>query len=218
MTIKYFSQQDVTLVEKKTVFQGFFRMEQYQIKHALFKGGQSTTFQREIFERGQAACVLLWDPAPDQLVMIEQFRLGALNHPVSPWLIELVAGMIEAGETPDNVVKREAAEEAGVNVHQLHSIGSYLSSPGGTSERVWLFIGRVDAAKAGGIHGLDNENEDIRVQVLPRKLLMAELFNHVGEGQQQKPSCSRVDNAATIICLQWLALHHQQLRAQWEEH
>ncbi|HFB66137.1 MAG TPA: NUDIX domain-containing protein [Aeromonadales bacterium] len=212
----YFNCDDVTIVDKQPVFQGFFTIDRYRIRHALFAGGESACFEREIFERGNSACVLLWDPLKDSLVMIEQFRVGALKHPLSPWLIELVAGMVEQNETPQDVAVREAREEAGVEVKRLKSLGSYLSSPGGTTERVWLFIGEVDSSKAGGIHGLDNENEDIRVKVLDRAALSENLFNYVAAEQGAAQCKSRVDNAATIICLQWLALHHQKLLKEWQ--
>ncbi len=199
-----FEENDCELINKSCLFKGFFKLEQYELRHRLFAGGFSETYKREIFERGNAACVLLWDPNEDKVVLIEQFRIGALEHPHSPWLIELVAGMIEDGETPQAVVKREAIEEAGIKVEQLSLIGSYLASPGGSTERVWLYIGKVDSNSAGGIHGLESEHEDIRVHVLKRKSLMGDLFR------------SRLDNAATIIALQWLELNSEKQKADWE--
>ncbi len=213
---KYFKRKDVTIMDKDPVFRGFFTIDRYRIRHALFAGGESEVFEREIFERGNSAAVLLWDPQRDKLVMIEQFRAGALSHPLSPWLIELVAGMVEKKEIPAEVVVRETREEASIEVKRLKSLGSYLSSPGGTTERVWLFIGEVDSSKASGIHGLDIENEDIRVQVKDRESLSAQLFNYVPDAQGGESCKSRVDNAATIICLQWLALHHPKLLQEWQ--
>jgi len=200
-----FTKNDVEVINKVPVFQGFFKLDEYEIKHKLFEGGYSGVIKREIFERGESACVLLWDLRRDKVVLIEQFRVGALSHPSSPWLIEVVAGMVESGETPDSVVCREAKEEAGVTVTQLAEIGSYLATPGGSTERVWLFVGEVDSSNVEGIHGLDNENEDIRVAVYDRKSVTDKLFN------------SRLDNSATIICLQWLALNKENLTETWQQ-
>ena len=203
MNQSYFSQKDVDILEKKPVFQGFFRMDKYRLQHALFDGGQSEIFQREIFERGSSACVLPWDPIRDEIILVEQFRVGALTHPISPWLLEVVAGMIEVDESPKEVVIRESKEEAGLDISRLKSIGSYLASPGGTTERVWLFIGEVDATKAGGVHGLKEEHEDIRVHVLDRKEIC------------QNPFQSRFDNAASLLAIQWLQIHHEDLKSDW---
>ncbi len=200
-----FSKADVELINKSCVFDGFFKLEEYELRHRLFEGGYSEIFKREIFERGQSACVLLWDPDVDKVVLIEQFRTGALNHPHSPWLIEVVAGMVEKGETPSAVVKRESQEEAGVEIEQLALIGSYLATPGGSTERVWLYLGKVEAHKVGGVHGLDSEHEDIRVDVFSRKALMDNLFD------------SRLDNSATIIALQWLALNADKQKNLWQQ-
>jgi len=203
MNQSYFSQKDVDILEKKPVFQGFFRMDKYRLQHALFDGGQSEIFQREIFERGSSACVLPWDPIRDEIILVEQFRVGALTHPISPWLLEVVAGMIEVDESPKEVVIRESKEEAGLDIKRLKSIGSYLASPGGTTERVWLFIGEVDATKAGGVHGLKEEHEDIRVHVFDRKEMC------------QNPFQSRFDNAASLLAIQWLQIHHEDLKSDW---
>ncbi len=200
-----FSSEDVDLINKSCVFNGFFKVDQYQLRHKLFEGGYSEVFKRELFERGESACVLLWDMQQDKVVLIEQFRVGALNHPQSPWLIEVVAGMVEENETPKAVVRRESQEEAGIEIQQLFEIGSYLASPGGSTERVWLFVGNIDANKVAGIHGLDSEHEDIRVHVFQRKSLTNKLFH------------SRLDNSATIISLQWLALNADNLKKQWTD-
>lgn len=203
MSHQIFNKNDIEVLKKETVFNGFFRVDKYTLKHALFDGGYSTTFQREIFERGQSACVLPWDPKSDQIVLVEQFRVGALEHKVSPWLLEIVAGMVDKNETPAEVVTREAKEEANLDIKRLKKIGSYLASPGGTTERVWLFIGEIDASKAGGVHGLEDENEDIRVQVFDREQISNDPFN------------SRYDNAATLLALQWLNLNLDKIRLEW---
>lgn len=194
---------DVEVAAVETVYDGYFRMDRYRLRHRLHDGGWSKEVSRELFERGHAAAVLPYDPVRDAIVLIEQFRVGAHAAGMHPWLIEIVAGIIDAGESPEDVVRREAVEEAGVTVTDLIPIGKYLASPGGTSETVTLYCGRVDASGAGGIHGLDAEGEDIKVMVVPA----AEIAAMVASGE--------LTNATSIIALQWFVLNHQGLRQRW---
>lgn len=198
-----FNRNDVQILGIDTLFQGFFRMVRYRLKHRLFGGGWGPEISREVFERGHAAVMLPYDPRRDQLVMQEQFRVGAVATSDQPWLLELVAGIIDEGETAEQVVRREAMEEAGLEVGRVEHLFSYLVSPGGTTERIDLFVGEVDATNAGGIHGLESEGEDIRVQVVDRAQAVALLQS------------GGLDNAATIIALQWLALNGDALRRRW---
>lgn len=159
--------------------------------------------ERELFVRGPAVVMLPYDPVRDQVVCVEQFRIGALDMPYSPWLLELVAGIVEEGELPEEVARREAHEEAGLDVNELEFVCRYQVSPGGNTEEILLFCGCVDASRAGGLHGLDTEHEDIRVHVLDFDAAQAAL--QAGE----------VRNAAGIIGLQWLALNRDDLRRRW---
>jgi ADP-ribose pyrophosphatase len=193
----------VEIVKREELFLGYFRVDRYHLRHRLFAGGMSGEFMREIFERGHAAAVLPYDPARDEVVLIEQFRPGALAAGFPPWLIEPVAGIIEPGESAEAVARREAIEESGCVITDLVAMHHYLTSPGGTSESCALFCGKVDAAKAGGIHGLDGENEDIRVMSVP----FAQARAWLDEG--------RLNNALTIIAIQWLALNRETLRTRW---
>jgi ADP-ribose pyrophosphatase len=158
---------------------------------------------REVFERGHAAAVLPYDPVRDQVVLVEQFRIGALRAPEGPWLLEIVAGIIDPGETPEAVVRREAVEESGCVLQDVVPICEYHVSPGGTTERIALFCGQVDALHIGGIHGLAEEEEDIRVLVVPTDEAIALL--HAG----------KILSAAPIIALQWLLLNRESLRRRW---
>ncbi|GIX48203.1 MAG: ADP-ribose pyrophosphatase [Candidatus Tectimicrobiota bacterium] len=193
----------VEILEHTVCYQGFFRIERYRLRHRLFGGGWSRELVREVFERGHAAAVLPYDPHLDRVVLVEQFRIGALHAPGGPWVLEIVAGVIDPGETPEEVVRREAEEEAGCQVQELVPICEYLVSPGGTSERLTLFCGRVDASRAGGIHGRAEEGEDIRVVVMPAE----EAFARLRAGE--------IRAAAPIIALQWLMLNREALRRQW---
>ncbi|HDU8571937.1 TPA: ADP-ribose diphosphatase [Vibrio parahaemolyticus] len=197
-----FTSRDVEIISKESVFEGFFKMVKYRFKHKLFAGGWSDVVEREMFERGHAAAMLPYDPNTDQVVIIEQIRIGALEHE-HPWQLEIVAGMIDRDESAEEVIRREAEEEAGITVGRVASVTSYYPSSGGCSEKLDVFVGEVDASKAHGIHGLDYEDEDIRVHVLSRE----QAYQWVKDGI--------FENGASIIALQWLQLNHQELRSQW---
>lgn len=200
-----FAKNDVEIIARDTLYSGFFSMELYRFRHRLFNGEMSGEIRREIFERGHAAVLLPFDPVRDEVVLVEQIRIAAYDVSVSPWLLEMVAGMIEEGESVEDVARREALEEAGLVVGRTKPVLSYLASPGGTSERLSIMVGEVDATTAEGIHGLADENEDIRVHVVSRE----QAYQWVEEG--------KIDNAASVIALQWLQLHYQTLRNEWKK-
>ncbi|AGV18397.1 MULTISPECIES: ADP-ribose diphosphatase [Vibrio] len=197
-----FTSRDVKVISKETLFEGFFKMVKYRFQHRLFAGGWSGVVEREMFERGHAAAMLPYDPKTDQVVIIEQIRIGALEHE-HPWQLEIVAGMIDRDESAEAVIRREAVEEAGIQVGRVVPVTSYYPSAGGCSEKLDVFVGEVDASKAHGIHGLDYENEDIRVHVMSRETA----YQWVKDG--------KFENGASIIALQWLQLHHQELKSEW---
>lgn len=194
---------DVEILAKDIVYDGYFRIDRYRLRHRRHEGGWTGEITREVFERGHVAAVLPYDPERDAVVLIEQFRIGAWAAAKPCWLTEIVAGVIDDGESAEAVARREMEEETGCPVTALEPIGSYLSSPGGTSESVALFVGRVDSRKAGGIHGLPDENEDIKVLARPWSEVEAEL------------KAGLLTNAATLIALQWLALNRDALRRRW---
>ena len=200
-----FAKNDVEIIARETLYSGFFSMDLYRFRHRLFNGEMSGEIRREIFERGHAAVLLPLDPVRDEVVLVEQIRIAAYDVSESPWLLEMVAGMIEEGETVEDVARREALEEAGLVVGRTKPVLSYLASPGGTSERLSIMVGEVDATTAEGIHGLADENEDIRVHVVSRE----QAYQWVEEG--------KIDNAASVIALQWLQLHYQTLRNEWKK-
>lgn len=195
--------RDVDVLQHSIVFDGFFRMERYRLRHTLFGGGQSEELVRELFRRGRVAAVLPYDPVRDAVVLVEQFRIGAIADDAGAWLLEPVAGYAEPGETLEEVAQREAGEEAGVQLQALHRICDYYPSPGASSEHVSLFCGHVNADQAGGIHGLAGEGEDIRSHVLPCDQALERLNN------------GGITSAMSIIALQWLALNRAQLQGLW---
>ena len=158
---------------------------------------------RELVDSYRAAAVLLYDPLLDSIVLIEQFRIGAMGHPGGCWVLEVIGGIIEGDESADSVARREAVEEAGCEVLDLLPICEFMVSPGYTTERIQLFCGRVDASGAGGIHGLDHEGEDIRVEVLAADEAVGELYG------------GRINSTSSIIAMQWFVANRQRLREQW---
>jgi ADP-ribose pyrophosphatase len=194
----------VAVLEQTVAYDGHFKIIRYLLRHQLFAGGISRELVREVFERGHAVAVLPFDPERNQVVLIEQFRIGALGVVDHPWLVEPVAGIIERGESAPAVARREVAEEAGLELLDLVPACTYLASPGGSTETCEVFIGRVDAAGAGGIFGLADEGEDIKVHVVPLETALDWLDD------------GRIHAATTIIALQWLALHRAELAERWQ--
>lgn len=193
-------QKEFTVVNKEIAYHGFFRLEKYTLKHTLYAGGWSGEIVRELFCRGACVAVLLYDPQADLVVLIEQFRVGAIHHPERAWLLEIVAGAIEEGETAEAVAYRESMEEAGCEIQELTLINEFYTTPGGASERISLFYGRVDASKVGGVHGLDHEDEDIRVS----KVSLRQAYQLVQQGA--------IESAIPIIAIQWLMLNQDQIK------
>ncbi|HFD10995.1 MAG TPA: NUDIX domain-containing protein [Crenotrichaceae bacterium] len=191
------------LLDKKVGFQGFFRLDVLKVRHALFEGGWSHPLERELFQRGECVAAVLYDAVRDQLVLIEQFRVGAMEYDDKPWLLEIVAGAIESGETPEQVVVREALEESGCEVLDLIPAHVFYTTPGGSSERIHLYCARVDSENAGGVHGLRSEDEDIRVFTVS----FAEAMKLLADG--------RIASGIPLVGLYWLAQHREQLREQW---
>ena len=202
---------DLQVLAKRRVFKGYFAMDEWRVKHALFDGGWSNEVTRECLERGHAVAVLPYDPIRDEVVLIEQFRVGAAasapspnwETAPSPWLLEIVAGIVEEGEMPEDVARRETVEEAGCELLEIKPITTYLTTPGCASETIALYLGRVDASNAGGVHGLDHEDEDIRVFTASSE----EAFQMIEEG--------KINNGTILIALLWLKLNRDAIRKEW---
>jgi ADP-ribose pyrophosphatase len=197
------NRDSVVLIEKQAAFKGYFRIHRLRLRFPLYEGGMSGEVVREILERGRVAAVLLVDPDRDAVVLIEQFRPGPYAAGDQPWLIEVVAGVIEGEESAEEMTRREAREEANCDVTDLFPVMRFFTSPGASTESVTLFCGRVDSSNAGGVHGLDEEGEDIRVMVLSVREAVALL--HEG----------KIVNAKTIIALQWLSANYESVKSRW---
>ncbi|MFT5117603.1 MAG: ADP-ribose pyrophosphatase [Kiritimatiellia bacterium] len=199
VTEQSLSKNDVEIVKRQVVYQGFFAIEKLQLRHRLFNGAWSAPLTRELFVRGTAVAAVLYDPTHQLIGLVEQFRVGLLDSESSPWCREVVAGMAEPGELDNEVMLRELQEEAGIVPQALHKICEYYSSPGGTSERLTLYCAMADLSEAGGFYGLPEEGEDIHMLVLAED----EVFSALYDGQY--------NNAATLICLQWLVMKKHTL-------
>jgi ADP-ribose pyrophosphatase len=194
---------DVEILERNPAYRGYGRIDRYRLRHRLHDGGIGRPIDREVYDRGHVAAVLPYDPARDCVVLIEQFRIGAYLAGMRSWQTEAVAGIIDSGETPEEVARREAKEEANLEIQELVPLYRYLVSPGAITETVALFVGLVDSAGAGGVHGLRHEGEDIKVTVVP----VSELTGMIEEG--------RIGNVLTIAAVQWLLLYRDKLRGGW---
>ena len=198
-----FGAQDVRMLDEQTVWSGHYAMRRLTIQHRRFAGDWSDPLVREVFERGDAVAVLPYDPITDSLVMIEQFRPGAMRGDDSPWMLELIAGVVEDGENDEDVAHREAMEEAACSLSELAPIATVFPSAGACSEQVRLFCGRVSSAAIGGLHGLQEEGEDILVHSVSREDALQMLADDL------------IPNGHTLIALQWLHIHGESLRERW---
>jgi ADP-ribose pyrophosphatase len=195
------SDERIEIIGQETGYAGFFRIEKYRLRHRKHDGSWTRELGREVFVRSNAAAALLWDEAADKVVLVEQFRLPAHLAGSPAWQLEIVAGIIEGEEAPEAVARREIREETGLEpIGKLVPIHRILPSGGGSTETVHLFLARVDASKAGGIHGLAEEEEDIRVVVLPFQTALA------------RAEAGGIENSFALVTLWWLAAHRQRLR------
>jgi len=194
-----FHKKDVKVEKREALHKGFLSIFRYRLQHRLFNGGWSETIDRELMDRGDAVMVIPYDPKTNELVVLEQFRVGAMENEHGPWLFEFVAGMFDADESAEQVAERELMEEAGLKAEQLQYALSYYSSPGGTNERLSIYIAKVNAADAVELGGIAEEHEDIRVS----RIDFNEAIRMLEKGY--------FNNAASVIGLQWMQLHTERL-------
>jgi ADP-ribose pyrophosphatase len=196
---------DYEILETEAVYRGFLKLNRYRLRHELYLGGESETLVRERLEGLRAASVLLYDPRLDQVVLVEQFRIGALDREAVPWVLETVGGFVPDEEADEAVARREAVEEANCEIGRIEQICEFMVSPGISVDRIVLFCGEVDSSQAAGVHGLDHEGEDIRVVVMKADEAIAELYS------------GRANSTSILITLQWLAMNRTALRERWSE-
>ena len=193
-------QHDVEIENRATAFDGFSKVDVYHLRFRRYDGTWSRRIEREQWSRGNAVAVLPYDPLQDRIILVEQFRLAAMIAGRNPWQLEVVAGGRGPSETWEEVARREVLEEAGCTMRVLLPICDFMSSPGTGPDAVHLFYGELDSS-GGEFHGVAEEEEDIRV-----------LSVDFDESQDLLAK-GWIENATTIIALQWLAANRARLRA-----
>jgi ADP-ribose pyrophosphatase len=193
----------VQVLARQTPYDGYLRIDRYDLRHGKFGGGKTKPMRREVMDRGEVVGLLPYDPREDKVVLIEQFRIGAYAASQKPWLTEIVAGVIGKDETPESVARRETIEETGLEPGRIEGIGFYLMSPGCSTEAMHLFCGEVDSRHASGIHGLDHEGEDIRV------------FSLSFDDAAALLTSGALTNFPIVLALQWLVINHQRIKSSW---
>ncbi len=196
------SDDDIEIIAREDLWRGHTRLERIRLRHRLFAGGMGAEISREVVDRGSAVAVLPYDPERDEVVLIRQFRIGAWRRGDRPWLVETVAGLVEDGESPEDVARREAVEETGCEIGDLHRVCGYYSSQGLLTEYLHLYCGITDTTGAGGVFGLDHEGEDIEAFVVP----WARVLEDVDAGRHNDPKI--------MLAVRWLATRRDTLRNQ----
>lgn len=194
------------VIERESrVFDGFFKIDDFLVSHERCDGTMSASRQRLVFERGDAVAVLLLNVDLKSVVLVEQFRVAVLvgrrrdeQATTDGWIVETVAGTIEANETPEAAATRETFEETGYEIRQPQLIGRFFTSPGGLSERVFMYFAEVtDADRIGPGGGIDGED----IKIVP--LTTDELFDRLARGA--------IEDAKLLIAAYWL---QNRLKAQ----
>lgn len=197
--------KDFEILESRDLSRGFFRFEELSLRHQRFDGGQSRVLSRERMHIGSTVIVLPYDWRRDEVLLIEQFRPGACGWERGPWMIECVAGMLDVSEEPMVAAKRELNEEAGLIPHQIEAIGCYAPNPAVTTEYANMFIADCDLSDAGGIHGLVDEDEDIKSYAIKAD----EAFGWIDDGS--------IICANALLPLRWLQVHRPALKKRWQK-
>ena len=195
-------QVDVEVDSIRAAYKGFLRVDLYTLRVRRFDGTM-VPLSRELLERGTSVCVLPYDPRTDRVLLIRQFLIGSYVAGRAPRPLQVVAGMVDAGETDEASARREAVEEAGCIIQRIVTAQAFLPTPGGSSERVVAFCGEADLDQAGGIHGAVDEDENIRVEVVDADVAIALL------------DTGAIESGPAVVILSWFARHRHQIRAEW---
>ena len=195
------SQVDVT--GREATHAGFFLTHTYELRHPAFDGHESPVLRREVFVATDAAIVLPYDPVRDRLLLVEQFRMGPFGRgDPRPFVLEPVAGRVDAGETPETTAHREAWEEAGLTLHGLEHMTSHYCSPGCSTEFYHCYLGLADLPEMNrGRGGLETEHEDIRTHVLSFEQAM------------ERVESGEANVGPLVLMLLWLQRERPRLRS-----
>jgi len=193
---------DVVVEAHRQPYARFFAVEEYDLSFRRFDGLRSPVVTRAVFISGDAVTVLPYDPVRDRVLVIEQFRAGPWGRgDPQPWLIEAIAGRIDAGETPEEAAKREAAEEAGLTLDALLPVAQYYPTPGAFNEYLYSYVALTDLPDGiEGVFGLEGEAEDIRGHLIG----FDDFIGLVASGE--------IANAPLILTALWLQRERGRLR------
>lgn len=199
-----FGPDDVRRMEVTRAYASYLAVQELQIDHRRFDGGWSGPIDRSVVLWGDAITVLPYDPRRDRVLLVEQFRPGpAARGDRNPWCLEAIAGRIDSDETPEDVARREAVEEAGVTLGRIERIAGYYASPGLAAEHLISFVAEADLDGKDGFHGLASEAEDIRTVTLS--------FDQAMAASQD----GSLNTAIGLVSLLWLAANRERLRQDW---
>lgn len=191
-----YTSKDVEVTSRESLFRGFIQVEKVSLRHRLFNQTEYThVLQRELVHRPEAAGVLLYNDQRQQFALIEQFRVGAINDPDSPWQLEIIAGVLDGDETPESCIRRETLEESGCTIHHVQHLFSFYPSAGACSEVFHLYAAETDLPTEGGVFGMPDEGENILLHLFD----YSEISTLLSQG--------RLRNAPVIMALQWLSQH-----------
>ena len=190
MTVEY------KIIKKAKIYDGFFQLHEITLKHKKHNGEWSKTFKREIFGGSQVAGIIPYDPVKKEILLLSQFRTAILSSNKNPLMTEIVAGMIDKGESPKDAAKRECLEETGCKVKKIISINSFYPAPGSSESFYYLFLGEVESFEGERIFGQKDENEDILVKSFN--------IEQVRDLMKQ----NKILNGLTLVALQWFFLEY----------
>ena len=193
----------VEVLDKEWLSQGFMKLAKFTLRHERFDGGMQGPMTREIVLRTEAVGVLPYDPIADKILLIEQFRVAAHLAGMPAWQREVIAGISDKDETPEDLARREAIEEANCKVTDMVEMTRFILSPGMSTEVLILYCGRMDSSQSTGVHGLATEHEDIRSTLFDAKEIPA-LIEHGTTG-----------NGPLMLALYWMQANHERLRQLW---
>ena len=194
---------DFTVLQADPPAGKFFRFQGTKINHRQFDGTRSADLAREVFIGVDAAILLPYDPVRDRVLLVEQVRVGpALRHDPNPWMLEPIAGIIDARETPQDAAFREAREEAGLDGVTLVDAGAFYVSPGASTDYFHAFVGLCDLPQEVPFYGgLPDEAEDIKVHPLSFDTAM------------ELADSGEIAAGPALYLLYWLLQHRARFRA-----
>ena len=184
------------IINKKNLYSGFFSLNKYEFTHKKHDGEWTSTVDREIFSGAHVSTLLPYDPIKKEIILIQQFRAGVLSRYDEDYLLEIVAGIIDEGENPEETAIRECFEETGCEVKKIHHIQSYFPAPGSSESYYHLYLGEIQAFDGERIKGLEKESEDILVKSFK--------IDEVRQMLKEK----KITNGLTLIALQWFFLEY----------